>query len=121
MTLHAKIYNRTLETFDCSSSIVKISLFKHIGTHLISSKTRPVYCVQSNLNAADQGTYAYFIIFFLFFMIRKLLLKTFFPVSRILIMKTTVSYFLGIFENPAPAVKTCCKLNIIFLNKSKIL
>jgi len=34
-------------------------------------------------------------------------------------MKTTFSYFPGMFGNPAPAVKTSCKLNIIFF-KSKI-
>ena len=31
-----------------------------------------------------------------------------------LIMKTTFQFFSGIFENPAPAAKTSCKLNIIF-------
>ena len=40
------------ETFDYSSNR-KVSLFKHVGTRLNSSKTRPVRCVQSNLNAAD--------------------------------------------------------------------
>ena len=28
-------------------------------------------------------------------------------------MKTTFSYFPGMFGNPAPAVKTSCKLNVV--------
>ena len=34
-------------------------------------------------------------------------------------MKTTFSYFPGMFENPVPVVKTSCKLNIIFKKNSK--
>ena len=45
-------------------------------------------------------------------MIWEWLLKTFIPVLRILIIKTTFSYFPGIFENPAPVVKTSYKRNI---------
>ena len=52
-------------------------------------------------------------------MIRKSLLKTFIPVSRIFLMET-FSYFPGMFKNPAPARKTSCKRNINF-KKSKFL
>ena len=46
-------------------------------------------------------------------------MKTFIPVSRILIMKTTLSYFPGMFENPALAVKTNCKINNFFKQRSQ--
>ena len=36
-------------------------------------------------------------------------------------MKTTFSYFPGMFENPAPAAKTSCKRNIDKKNKIKII
>jgi len=65
-------------------------------------------------------------------MIRDLLLKTFIPVSRILIMKMTFSYFPGILENPAPALKQveakyslkkqkCYEISALYTNASKIL
>ena len=34
-------------------------------------------------------------------------------------MKTTFSYFPGMFENPIPAVKTSCKLNFIFKEQNQ--
>jgi len=34
-------------------------------------------------------------------------------------MKTKFSYFLGMFENPAPAVKTSCIVSLILLKKEK--
>ena len=59
----------------------------------------------------------YFVIFFLFFLIWEFLLKFFFLFRRFLIMKTTFSYFPRMFENPAPAVKTNCKLKVIWKKK----
>ena len=47
-------------------------------------------------------------------MIWEFLLKFFFLFRRFLIMKTTFSYFPRMFENPAPAVKTNCKLKVIW-------
>ena len=45
-------------------------------------------------------------------MIRESLLEKFIPVSRI--FDNEFLYFPGIFENPAPGVKTSCQRNINF-------
>ena len=65
--------------------------------------------------------YSWYLIIFLYFLWSDcyFLKYSFLKFGRFLIMKTIFSYFPGMFENPAPAVKTGCKRNIN-LKKYKI-
>ena len=103
----------------CNQVCLKANLQKKISLKGVFAKDERGYRLTSK-----NIRWWLLLIWFLYFMIRGLFLKTWkysFLFPGFLIMKTTFSYFPVMFENPVPAVKSSCKRNINDLFGTKLI